>query len=339
MSVSSGDYSGNSNQDLWEEARSWFNNMEKNSRNQLILVMYKLCLSTRDESHNKLTDSMNRQWSEKMSRQIELNKELSISKEQLTLLNSQLTKNSESHTVLLSNAIKDLEYSINMSISGLSSKITPSVNGKLGEDYIDHLLSKIPNTSFSNLTQSKGNGDFLFITGNTRIMIESKNWTNSSIKSNPKEIENFKKVAIEAHECGNINIAIMALHRVTDIKGKAISSEAVQTSRGNLILLYVTNLFNHPERILYAIDSGVLLVEQYDKYSVNATTFLYQIDNFLKSTSQLEESIKEKFRIIKTLTDSVKSDSKSVSLIKDSIENIMNSSRLPNPNKDDEENS
>jgi len=309
----------------WEDARVWFNNMNVQSRNQLILTMYKLCLSTKDISHEKLTESINNSWSEKMKNQIEVNKHL-------ILENEVLTKNQSLSVGTLTCALKDLELSISNTMNGISQKITPSSNGKLGEDYIDELLSKIPNSEFYNRTQSKGSGDFLYVTGGIRIMIESKNWTNSSIKGNPKEIDNFRKTAIEAREDGEppIDFAIMALHRVTDIKGKALDIELVYTKKGSLMLIYVTNLFNHPERILYAIDAGLLLLNQQSQQSIESDKFLYQVDNFVKGIEHMEESIKERNKQIKDANNLIKKDSEQLMTLKQMLDNILtNSDQVP----------
>jgi hypothetical protein len=227
--------------------------------------------------------------------------------------------------------INQMESNLNNSIRttsseivGLSSKITPSANGKIGEDYIDQLLSKIPNSSFTNVTQSKGSGDFLFETGDIKIMIESKNWTNSSIKGNPKEIDNFRKTAIEAKEERGIDFAIMALHRVTDLKGRAMEIEMEMTKKGALMLLYVTNLFNHPERILYAIDAGILLLKQQSQHTINKDKFVYQINSFMKGMDSIEESIKERTKIIKDLTTLTKKDTEQIMTLRQMLDNVLN---------------
>lgn len=302
---------------LFQESREWFNNMNPDSRNQMVLVLYKLCLSTRDLSHEKLIGSLNAQWNEKFTKQVEYSK-------QLTMENEVLSKNQERSINLVVDKLKDMETNLNNSVNCLSSKITPSANGKIGEDYIDHLLSKIPNASFTNVTQSKGNGDFLLKLDNITIMIESKNWTNSSIKGNPVEFENFRKTAIKSKEEGNIDLAIMALHRVTDLKGRPMEIEIEMTKNGSLILLYVTNLFNHPERILYAIDAGILLLKQQSKQTMDKDKFVYQINSFLKGIDGFEESIKERQKMIKDMTSLVKKDSDQIMNLRHALDNIIN---------------
>lgn len=312
------------NDQFFQEAREWFNGMNADSRNQMILVLYKLCLSTRDLSHEKLINSLNSQWTEKFNKQTEHVKHLTIE-------NEVLTKHQEIGINAVVNKINQMETNLNNSIRttsseivGLSSKITPSANGKLGEDYIDQLLSKIPNSSFTNVTQSKGSGDFLFVTGDIRIMIESKNWTDSSIKGNPKEIDNFRKTAINSKEEGIIDFAIMALHRVTSLKGRAMEIEMEITKKGSLILLYVTNLFNHPERILYAIDAGILLLKQQSQHAIDKDKFVYQINSFLKGIDGIDLSIKERQKIIKDLTSLTKKDSDQLMNLRQMLDNIIN---------------
>jgi hypothetical protein len=281
-------------------------------------------MSCKDASHEKIISSLNAQWNDKFTKQVEFIKHL-------TMENEVLNKHQEMGINAVVNKINQMESNLTNSIRstsseiiGLSSKITPSANGKIGEDYIDQLLSKIPNSSFTNVTQSKGSGDFLFITGDIRIMIESKNWTNSSIKGNPKELENFRKTAIEAKEENSIDFAIMALHRVTDLKGRAMEIEMEITKKGTLMLLYVTNLFNHPERILYAIDAGILLLKQQSQHTINKDKFVYQINSFLKGMDSIEESIKERTKIIKDLANLTKKDTDQIMTLRHMLDNILN---------------
>jgi len=315
---------------MWEDARVWFNKMEINSRNQMILTMYKLCLGTKDTSHEKLAESLNNQWNEKLNKYLEQQRNLVEANKRLVLENDVLGKNRDATVGTLTSALKDLELNINSTMHSISNKISPNSNGKLGEDYIDELLGKIPNTELTNRTQARGGGDFLFKTGGIRIMIESKNWTNSSIKGNPKELENFRQTAIAAREEDSIDFAIMALHRVTDLKGKALEIEMVFTKRGRLMLLYVTNLFNHPERICYAIDAGLLLLTQQSQQSVDSDKFLYQVDNFMKGIGRMEESVKEHNKLIREMTQLIKKDSDQIMTLKQMLENILsNTDQLP----------
>ncbi len=297
------------NDQLFLEAREWFNGMNPDSRNQMILVLYKLCISTRDLSHEKLISSLNSQWNEKFTKQVEFVKKLSME-------NEVLSKNQELGINAVVNKINQMELNLNNSVNTLSSKIS--------EEFIDQILSRIPNASFTNVTQSKGSGDYLLVLGDIKIMIESKNWTNSSIKGNPRELENFRKTAIEAKEENGIDFAIMALHRVTDLKGKAMEIEMEMTKKGALMLLYVTNLFNHPERILYAIDAGILLLKQQSQHTINKDKFVYQINSFLKGIDGLDDSIKERTKIIKDLNSLTKKDTDQLLTLRQMLDNILN---------------
>jgi hypothetical protein len=310
-------YNQPTNDQFFEDSKNWFNNLNLTSKNQMVLTMYKLCLSTKDASHEKLIESLNSQWNDKLVKQLDVMKRLSME-------NEVLMKNQDLGINQVVNRLKDMEANLSNSVNGLSSKITPSANGKIGEDYIDQLLSKIPNASFTNITQTKGGGDFLLVLDNIQIMIESKNWTNSSIKGNPKEIENFRKTAIEAKEEKGISFAIMALHRVTDLKGKPMEIETEFTKKGALILLYVTNLFNHPERILYAIDAGILLLKQQSQHTINKDKFVYQINNFVNNIDFLEDSLKQRQKLIKDMTSLVKKDSEQLVNLKEILNNIIN---------------
>ncbi len=301
----------------WDEARTWFNNMETNSRNHLIMTMYRLCMSTKEISHKKLAESLNSQWGEKYSL-----KDNEV--KQLQMQNTVLQQNQQQHVGLLTETVRQLESRINDSVNSIALKITPSSNGKLGENYIEDLLGKIPNTELINVSQYRGGGDFMYTQGNVNVMIESKNWTDSSIKGNPKELTNFRNTAIKAKEEEKIDYAIMALHRVTNMKGKGISMETLYTKKGRLMLIYVTNLFNHPERLLYAVDAGMLLLQQQDRSEIDSDKFLYQVDHFTKSIEQMEDSIKERTKLIKSLMSLVKRDTDEAIKLRNSLENIVN---------------
>jgi hypothetical protein len=304
----------------YEEAKEWFNNMNPESRNRMIITLYKISRETNSE---KLVESINQQWTDKFIKQAEFIKTL-------TTENEILQKNQNMGINAVVNKIKDLENNLNNSMVNLASKITPSLNGKIGEDFMDQVLSKIPGAALRNTTQSKGAGDFILEVNSIRIMIESKNWTNSSIKGNPKEIENFKNNAIIAKEENIIDFAIMALHRVTDLRGKPIDIDQEPTKNGTLIMVYATNLFNHPDRILYAVDIGLLLMKQQLNYSVDKEKFMYQINGFLKGIESLQDSVKERSKIARDTISLIKNDSDTLELLKQTMENVLTGSeRLP----------
>lgn len=316
--------SSNTSEDVWKKARDWFNGMDPSSRNNMILTMYNLCLTTRDISHEELANTLNSQWGEKYNKQVECIKQLMIE-------NEVLTKNQESGVTTLVDRMNSLEARLSSSIKStgdeivnLSCKLTASSNGKIGEDFIVSMLSKIPNASFTDVTQSKGCGDFLLVIDGIKIMIESKNWTNSSIKSKPAEIENFKKVAVEAKEDHTtaIDFAIMVLHRVTDMKGKPLELEIVSTCKGPLILLYVTNVYNHPDRLFYSIDAGILLLKQQTKQDIDKVTFVQQTNNFIKSIDSLENSIEQRSRCIRDLSNMCKSDLETIKILRSTLTSI-----------------
>lgn len=329
-SVSNGPKSVSSGPELWEEARNWFNQMNAPERNNMILTLYKLCLMTKDVSHVKLTEELNRSWQEKvnglnMKWSVKYKEQLDLA-ERLSFENNIYKKTTDEGFGQLSDKIKGLEHKLENEINGLSLKITPSANGKLGEDLIENVLSNIPGAKLYNVTQKKGNGDFILEINDKKVMIESKNWTNSSIKGNPKEIDSFRSTAIDSKENQVIDFAIMAMHRVTDLKGKIIDMETVHTKRGNLNLIYVTNLFNYPDRLLYAIDTGLLLLSNESKMDISKEKFMYQLDTFMKSIESMEDSIKEYSRISRSMNELIKKDTETIGNIRLCIENMLNDS-------------
>lgn len=305
-----------STQSDMEEAKKWFNDMDNSTRNQLVLTIYRLCIYTKETSHEKLAESLNAQWTEKCR--------------SLQMENDVLQQNQQQHISVLVDSIRQMESKLNDSVNSIALKITPSSNGKLGENFIEELLGKIPDTELINIAQYKGGGDFLYIHGDFKVMIESKNWTDSSIKGNPKEFLNFKETAIQAKEDNKIDYAIMALHRVSNLKGKGVSMETVYTRNGPLLLLYVTNLFVHPERLLYAIDAGMLLLRQKKYVDIDSNKFILKLENFMKSIETFSDSIKERTKVVKTLSELIKNDSKELENMRTMIDNIVNNTdKLP----------
>jgi len=309
-------------EDMWEQSKNWFNNLNSESKNQIVLVLYKLCMTTRDSSHQKIIDILNNQWAEKHNAVLEENKILAME-------NQALVKVQESSTSIVLDKIKDLEYSLNNSVNNLTSKIVPTLQGKIGEDVISNILSKIPNSILQNVTQIKGCGDFVVIIDNIRIMIESKNWTDASIKGNPSELANFRQVAIDAKENNLIDFAIMAMQRVTNLKGRALQMETEPTKNGQLVLIYTTNLYHNPDRLLYAIDAGIVLFKQ--EINVDKDRFLYQINNFLKGIESLENSIKERSKLIKNMSGLIRTDSDNLSNMRTLLSAIINESNIISP--------
>jgi len=160
-------------------------------------------------------------------------------------------------------------------------------------------------------------------------MIESKNWTDASIKGNPSELANFRQVAIDAKENNLIDFAIMAMQRVTNLKGRALQMETEPTKNGQLVLIYTTNLYHNPDRLLYAIDAGIVLFKQ--EINVDKDRFLYQINNFLKGIESLENSIKERSKLIKNMSGLIRTDSDNLSNMRTLLSAIINESNIISP--------
>jgi hypothetical protein len=292
-----------------EEAKKWWNEMEKDAQskliNNMVLNLYKMCKYTKELTYEEIKNKINSEWEYKI--------------EVLRVQNETLQQNGQNYYEKINDSVRQIDLKINE----LSLKITPSSNGKLGENYVESLLGKIPGSLLINTSQEKGGGDFIYQQNNMTVMIESKNWTNSSIKGNPKEFDNFKNKAMAEKEKGKIDFAMMVLHRVTDLKGRSILLETVETKMGNLFLIYVTNIFNNPERILYGIELGFLLLDQDKKNSFNFDKIYYEIDYYLKSIMSIEESIKARNKIIIDLQELSKKDIDNVKGMRTSIENML----------------
>jgi hypothetical protein len=313
MSVKSVNSSNStSNELLLEDARGWFNGMDTSLRNQMILNMYKICMHV---NVTKASEHINSQWIDKFIKIEETNKQLVNDLE----IQKNLVKSVRDDSNVIYK-INEIETNLLNTINTLTSKIAPGVNCKIGEDYIEEILGRIPNIE---LVKSEI-GDFIITISDISAMIESKNWSDNSFKNNKKELEKFKQDAILAKNEKQIHFAVLALHRVTDIKGKTMEIEILPTKTGPLILIYITNLFNHHERILYAIDIGILLYNQRSQNNSEINDqFLYKIDIFFKCIETMDDSIKERNRNIRETLVLIKKDQEHIDNLKQMLTNIV----------------
>jgi hypothetical protein len=316
----------------FEDARKWYNALPDKSRLSIVITMYRLSLNV---THEKLASYINDEWQTKCNNLENEIQKLKIENDIYNKTQQDFREINTSNQII--NQMKDFEVNllnkfdgVHTSVNIMSSKLIPSASGKIGENYIDAILSNIPGSILINKTREKGCGDFVLVINNIKVMIESKNWTNTSIKGNPKEFNNFKKTAEEAKDHGEIDFAIMALHRVTDINGKSLDFETLNTSKGPLLLIYVTNLFNHPDRLLYSIDIGLMLYNQKVYQTIQRDNFLYNIDIFIKDLEESEESLKDQHTILKKFEALYKKHKDRITNMKNTMNNIINNtSRIP----------
>ncbi len=264
------------------QARDWFNELDTNVRNQMVLTMYKLCIGI---SATKVSEHINAQWNEKFKKQEEVNRQL---KEDAKIFSK----------------LEEMEKEIN----NLSNKVVPGRN-------IEDILRSIPNTEL--ICSDKGY--FIFTTGDIHIMIDS--WEGS---------EHFKSLAIEAKEDNTIHFAISATYGTRD---KSIDMETVYTKTGPMILIYITDLSNHPERILYAIDAGILMLK--NNGNSQNDLIMCQLNNFIKGIQNIEDSIKERNKHVKDMISLIKKDEEHIDGLKELLNNTLsNGNNVCKTNRD-----
>lgn len=292
------------------EAHVWFEALSETTRSRLITTIHRLCLTTKDSSHELLINALNSEFDEKLEKSNNEIKDLKRENEILLNINKTTTDP-------LNKELSELK----MYIVNLSAKLTPSVNGKIGENHIEQILGSIPNTHLENITQTKGSGDFLFVYGAVKFMIESKNWTDSTFRKSPSDLDLFKQDAIIAKSEHSVDIAIMVLHRVTTIKGRLINIDTLHTEKGPVILIYITNTINYPERLVHAIDTGISLLKNQPIDTESINKFMISFNESFVNITTLENSVKERYKIIKSLVDITDKDIECISCIKKSFNN------------------
>jgi len=244
--------------DTLDHARTWFNNLTTNTRNQIVLSIYKLCLGINSTT---VSDHINSQWNEKFKKQEEINKQL---KEDSKIFSK---------------------------LEELEKKIT-NIRASYNE------LLNIPGSSLTSI-----NNGYIINTSDVIVLIS-------------EDEENFKQLSIEYKEKNEIHFAILASYAPC---GKTIDAETVYTRSGQLTLLYAKNLREHPERILYAIDAGILLI----KKPFHNDHVIGQVNNFIKGIQNVEDSMKERTRHIKESAALLKKDEDHIIGLKQLLTNIL----------------
>ncbi len=267
--------------DTMSQAREWFNDLDANIRNQMVLTMYKLCLGI---SSTKVSEHINSQWAEKFKKQEDINRQL---KEDANIFSK---------------------------LETLKKEIEILSNGRENND-IENVLSCVPN---SEIKQTRGEY-FIFTTNEFNIII-----------CKDQELENFKHISTEAKENNEAHFAILA---ISDVKGKTVEMETVYTKTGPMTLLYVTNLKKHPERILYAIDAGILILK--NNGGSNNDLIMHQLNNFIKGIQNVEDSIKERNKHVNEMISLIRRDEEHVEGLKLLLNNMLSSGNNPcKTNKD-----
>lgn len=267
--------------DVMGQAREWFNDLDANIRNQMVLTVYKLSIGI---SATKVSDHINSQWTEKFKKQEDINRQL---KEDAKIFSK----------------LETLERELN------------NLSNKCVDEDIESVLSSVPNSEIKQVNKRY----FIFTVNDINIMIDCKS-----------DLENFKLLANEVKDCNNAHFAILA---TKEIKGRSVEMEIIYTKTGPMTLLYVTGLKNHPERILYAVDTGILVLKN-NSGSQN-DLIMHQLNNFIKGIQNVEDSIKERNKHVNDMISLIRKDEDHVEGLKLLLNNMLSNGNNPcKTNKD-----
>jgi hypothetical protein len=252
-----------------DKALEWFQNLDQDLKRKFILTNYLLHCSIGEKDHHQ------------------------------TLVPNHLNKPIESDSEKHFQDIKD-------QINELSSKLISNYSkGIIGENWVYDYMKEIPNCIINNVTHDKGLTDFYFeiqypMTLQRPLigLIECKNVE----KVSNVHLEHFKVDVINAvNDDYKINFAFFVAHRATNINGidmeilKIDANDAVE-KLGNIeerkvILFYVYDLFNRPDRLLTALNIAKTL-------TVSSELPIDSIKNVIKKIDILESDVKEHKRLV-----------------------------------------
>jgi hypothetical protein len=131
--------------------------------------------------------------------------------------------------------------------------------GIQGEEFIRNILYQyFPYAKVISISEKSAKdgyaGDLMITINDLRIMIESKNMTNISLKKNPTDtIDKFKKELAEAKRKNMVDCGIFVSCKTDNIRGKVIYCEAINTENGKIGVTFLSDIYRQPERLANAI--------------------------------------------------------------------------------------
>lgn len=162
--------------------------------------------------------------------------------------------------IIRENNNKDVKETIDKLYNNILSKFTGTKKGYINERLIyDILIEKYPKCDVRNVSSSNGCGDINMNVNGVRFMIECKMHQENTLRTDPDRIfERFKKDSIKAIEDGTADICIFisAGSKIIPNYG-TFESEEIITKKGKSYLIYISDIYNYPERIDAAIELGV----------------------------------------------------------------------------------
>ncbi len=222
------------------------------------------------------------------------------------------------------NSINELEHKLEKTKNEvienqlkLENKLTSNdKKGIIGERWIQDILTSI-RCRFTDVTKKKGSCDFYCKSDTCEFLIESKNCE----IVNKKHIQDFKKDVIYSieNDKNDINFAIFVAHRH---KHFDVNLEFLPVNNKIIFLMYIADAFNYPDRLINGIDICKNLSNNLT-YNENITNKINEINGILNQMNELEEISSDLQKDINKMDDSNKKLVNQISVIKESILNIV----------------
>jgi len=210
------------------------------------------------------------------------------------------------------NTLKKIYYE---EIHKLNEKFTSNKIGRFTELFtIDILETNYPKAIVNDTNvgdRTSGEGDIYFEMDGVRCMIESKSHTISSLqRSHVEQIGRFQEEFKEKVSNGMVDFGIFVAPRCNVIPHRGfISCEFIETFVGNKPMFYVAGTFEHQERLIIAVETGVSIVKNLDVKRSDTDNILMSINNTLNDITEYGINLKEKKKIINMLQHQYNIDS------------------------------
>ena len=315
-----------------EKALGWFQSLDQDLKRKVILTNYLLHLSIKDEKSYELNSLY--------EAKAKLEEKLSSNLGPGTIPG--IRGQTQGQSQGLSFAQRDIDPNVHFQeikdqIQELTSKLTTNyAKGIIGENWVYNYMKDLPNCIIENVTREKGLTDFYFelntnALGNSRPMIGLIECKNVDTVSGV-HLDNFKHDVIDAVNNGyNINFAFFAAHRATNING--IEMDIIQVEEHKVILFYVYDLFNRPDRLLTALNIAKTLI-------VSSDLPVDTIKLIVKKIDALEYDLREQKKVINKQIELLKSSQTTIQDLYDILQGRDTPSQVPvqNPIQDSVQN-
>jgi hypothetical protein len=275
--------------------RSWFTSLEADHQYLLLKLNYDICNSTIGLKDNEnIVKNLNKKWENKLE---------NIHNDYKSKVNELVLENQ----AIKNNNFNDVKKVVDDLYDNLLVKFSGNKKGQVNEKLIyDMLLEKYPKCEIKNVSGSNGCGDIYMNINGIRFMVECKMQQESILRSDPDKVfDRFKKESIEAinNNIVDISIFISAGSKIIPNYG-TFESEEIITKRGKSYLIYISDIYNYPERIDAAVELGI----QFSSNITDETTIYSKVleigdkmNKLSKYIYKLETNVKNEHDILNSM--------------------------------------